>query len=254
MLPLPELNFRRTPTTLIIAGIAVALEVVCTLDEPRRLSYYNDSLGILPAIWLGQLWRPFTTTLLHGNFLHAAFNLYWLARFGSALEVRFGSFRYLGLIVLLGYVSMLPQFIVSTYHHPPVMIVGLSGVMYGLLGVLMVGRRRYRELDAVCDASTVQFLLFWLVVCVLLTHFGLLPVANIAHGAGLLFGALYGLAIFDVRRRVSWTLLATVATLLVLSTLVACPGHIGYEQVRQHQRILQQLRQVPAAQQQNNGR
>lgn len=236
MLPLPEINFRRTPVTLIVAGIAVALEIVCTLDGPRRYYYYVDlRLGILSPIWAGELWRPFTSTLLHGSLLHALFNVYWLVRFGSALEARFGSFRYLGLIALLGYVSMLPQFVVTNYRQPvdqQIPIVGLSGILYGLLGVLMIGRRRHRELDDVCDANTVQFLLFWLVLCILLTHFGLLPVANIAHGAGLLFGAMYGLAIFDARRRIRWTALAAAATILVLSTLIACPGHAGYETVR----------------------
>ena len=254
MLPLPELDFRRTPVTLIIAGVAVALEIVCTLDDSRRLYYYNESLGILAYIWTGQLWRPFTTTLLHAGLFHVAFNVYWLLRFGSVLEARFGSYRYLGLIVLLGYMSMLPQFIVSTYNAPPTMIVGLSGVIYGLLGILMIGRRRHRDLDAVCDAATVQFLLFWLVLCILLTYARVLPVANIAHGSGLLFGVLYGQSIFGASHRVRWRVLASAATLLVLATLIACPGNAGYESIRRNRQILKQLRQIPTAGQRDSGR
>ena len=233
MVPLREINFKRTPVTLIIMAVAVALEVVCTFDPGRRLYYYNDlKLGIRPYIWTGEIWRPFTTTLLHGGLLHAAFNVYWMAIFGPALENRLGSYRTLGLIVLLGYVSMLPQFIVSNYSQPPVMIVGLSGVIYGLFGMLLVGRRWHPELEAVCDAGTRQIMIGWFVLCFFLTHFGVIPVANIAHGGGLLFGVLYGLAAFDTRRRLRWTILATAATLLVLSTLIACPGHMGYEAVK----------------------
>ena len=233
MLPLPEMDFKRTPVTLIIAAVAAALEIACTFSPDQRLDYYR-TLGILPLIWVGQLWRPFTSSLLHGGLLHAGFNIYWLLRFGSVLERRFGSYRILGLIVLLGYVSMLPQFIVTNYNQLPVIpIVGLSGIVYGLFGVLLVGRRRWRELDAVCDANTVQLLLAWLVFCIFLTHFGVLPVANVAHGGGLLFGGLYGLAAFDADRRLRWTVLASVATLLVLSTLIACPGHAGYEAAKQ---------------------
>jgi membrane associated rhomboid family serine protease len=249
----PELNFRRAPVTLTMAAVAVALEIVCTLDPPRRLDYYNASLGILPYIWTGQVWRPLTTTLLHGGLLHAVFNLYWLVRFGSPLEARFGSFRFALVFVLLSYMSMLPQFIVSTYNSPPVMIVGLSGVIYGLLGILIIGRRRHPELNAVCDAAMIQFMLFWLVLCILLTRMGMLPVANIAHAGGLVFGLLYGLVIFDAQRRVRWVSLASVATILVLSTLIACPGHAGYEALRQQRLFWEQIRAIPAAPQQDEG-
>lgn len=254
MLPFPELDFRRTPATLIIAGVAVALELVCLMDESRRLFYYNESLGILPYIWTGEIWRPFTTTLLHGGLFHAAFNVYWLLRFGSALEARLGSYAYLGLVVLLAYTSMLPQYIVTTYDAPPTMIVGLSGVIYGLLGMLIVGRRRHPDLAAVCDPATIQFLLFWLVLCVGLTYANMLPVANVAHAGGLLFGWLYGQAIFGASRRTGWTALASAATILVLATLIACPGHAGYEKVRRNQQILKQLREIPAAGQRDEER
>jgi len=249
MPPFFELNFRRTPVTLIIAGVAAALAIVCEFDAARWDYYYGESLGILPNIWSGQLWRPFTTTLLHGGLLHAAFNIYWLVRFGAALEARFGPWRYLGLIVLLGYVSMLPQFIVTNYNQLPVVpIVGLSGILYGLLGMLIIGRRRHPDLNAVCDSGTIQFLLFWLVLCVLLTQANLLPVANIAHGSGLLFGVVYGLVVFDKGRRTHWGLLAAAATLLVLSTLIACPGHAGYERIKLRRQFLEQVREIPAEQ------
>ena len=84
----------------------------------------------------------------------------------------------------------------------------------------------------VCDEQTVQLLIGWFFLCILLTHFGVMLVANIAHGAGFLFGVLYGLAIFDAPRRRWWLPLAIVLTTIVLSTLIACPGHMGYEQTR----------------------
>jgi len=255
MLLLPEISFRRTPVTLIVMAVGVALELVCTLDEPRRINYYNEWLGILPCIWEGQLWRPFTTCLLHANFLHAAFNIYWLAIFTPVLEHRLGSYRTLGLIVLLGYVSMMPEYVIGSFHrNQPIMIVGLSGIMYGLFGLLWVGRRWHREFYMVCDDRVVQILLGWFVLCIFLTYLNVMPVANIAHGAGLLFGVLYGLAIFHARLRIRWMVPAVLATLLVLSTLIACPGHAGYEHVkkrRQWQQLLHELQPAPDARQQH---
>lgn len=250
MLALPEMDFRRTPVSLIIAAVAVALEVVFTFDEPRRIFYYNQYLGILPSIWEGQIWRPFTTALVHGNLIHAAFNVLVFLSFGPALEVRFGSYRYLGLVVLLGYLSMLPQFLVSTYAARPVMIVGLSGIIYGLFGILLVGRRWHRDLAEVCDANTVQFLIFWLFLAILLSYLGMLPVANTAHVAGLLFGVLFGLALFDEPHRIPWRVLAVVAAFAVLATLIAAPGHMGYEHIKQRRQLEQRLEQFQAPQEQ----
>jgi len=253
MLPTPEINFKRTPVTLVIMALAVALEVVFTFDEPRRVYYYNQWLGILPRMWTGELWRPFTSTLMHGGFIHAAFNVYWLAIFGPALENRFGWYRTLGLIVLLGYVSMMCEYVVGSFNRDePVMIVGLSGIVYGLFGILWVGRRWCREFHAVCDNRTGQIFFGWFVLCILFTHFGLMSVANIAHGAGVAFGALYGLVIFDVRRRLRWAVPAAVITVLVLSTLIACPGHAQYERARQLQRQLEDFQQRPAFRRQND--
>ncbi len=250
MLPLPEINFTRTPVTLTVAAVAVALEVVSTIDETQRLHYYNEWLGLLPHIWMGEPWRPFTSALMHGNLLHAAFNIYWLMIFGPALENRFGSYLTLALIVLLGYVSMLPEYIIGSYNREePIMIVGLSGVIYGLFGVLFVGRRWHREFEAVCDEHTVRILIGWFFLCVVFTYSNIMSVANIAHGAGFVFGVLYGLAAFDARHRFRWAAVATLASLVVLSTLIACPGHKGYQnalqikKARQIQRLLNEVRQ-----------
>ncbi|MCL4194396.1 MAG: rhomboid family intramembrane serine protease [Thermoguttaceae bacterium] len=231
-----EWSFRHTPATVALVGIAAIIEIVSTMAPDRRNQLYLDFFGVLSSIWQGELWRPFTTTLLHANLLHAGFNLYWVLRFAPVLERRFGSPALFGLVVLLGYVSTLPQFIVTNFHQPveeQIPIVGLSGVLYGLLGILMIGRRWHEELNAVCDEHTEQFLLFWLVLCVFLTWQGLLPVANIAHAAGLAFGLVYGLLLFDPARRTRWAIVAAIATLAVLATLIAVPGHEGYEYSRQ---------------------
>ncbi len=245
MFPLPQLDFRRTPVTLTLAAVAVALEIVCSLDDltgdpSRRVDLYNTFFGILPYIWHGDIWRPFTTALMHGSLFHALFDVYWLVRFGGPLEERFGPGRYLGLVVLLGYVSILPQFALSPFvlvnyvgwlpqaiverllpdAGQPEMIVGLSGIVYGLFGLLLIGRRRWPELMIVCDPQTSQFLLFWLVLCIGLTHLDLWPVANTAHVAGLAFGLLYGQAIFPASGRGPWIAGSVAATLVVLAIMI----------------------------------
>ena len=233
MLPKPEINFQRTPVTLIITAVAVALEIVCTIDGTRRGFFYDTcGLGILSSIWSGQLWRPFTSCILHGGLIHVAFNAYWMLIFGAVLEPRFGSLRYLGLFVLLGYVSMMPEFLASNLDTPlngQAGGVGLSGIVYGLFGLLWMGRRWRPEFEAVCNNDTVNLFVIWFFICIVLTQLKIMPIANVAHGAGAIFGVLYGLALYDARHRKRWIALAGAATLLVLATVIACPEHPLYE-------------------------
>lgn len=249
-MPLANTDFRRIPVTVSFAMVIAALEIVCTLDPDRRFYYYNDlKLGILSPIWAGELWRPFTTTLLHGNLIHALFNLYWLWVFGQALEERLGSLRFFVVCVLLAYVSMLPEFLVLNYRtelRAQVPIVGFSGVIYGLFGLLWIGRRWHPEFRGVCNDEIVRLMLGWLVLCIGLTWTKIMPVANIAHGAGLLFGVLYGLAAFAPHGRWRWRLAAGLATLAVLSTLIGFPGHRGYEATRQRQQLKHYLKLLKA--------
>jgi membrane associated rhomboid family serine protease len=184
------------------------------------------------------MWRPFTSCLMHAGLLHAAFNLYWLILFGITLELRLGSYRMLFLLVLLGYVSMMPEYCIGSYHREqPVMIVGLSGIVYGLFGILWMGRRWHTDMHAVCDRHTSQILLGWFFLCIALTYARILSVANIAHGAGFAFGVLYARALWSPRHRNWWLAAAIVLTLLVLASLIACPGHAGYEHQRRAGRL-----------------
>jgi NO-binding membrane sensor protein with MHYT domain len=65
-----------------------------------------------------------------------------------------------------------------------------------------------------------------------LTYTKVMPVANVAHGVGLGLGWLVGMAAFDVRRRALWCAAAGFGSLVILSTLVACPWHPLFRFVR----------------------
>jgi membrane associated rhomboid family serine protease len=133
---------------------------------------------------------------------------------------------------------MMPEYCIGSYQREqPIMIVGLSGVVYGLFGLLWMGRRWHTDMYAVCDQHMSQILLGWFFLCIVLTYANILPVANIAHGAGFGFGVLYGGALWSPRQRRRWLAAAVVITMLVLVTLVACPGHAGFEHVRRAGRL-----------------
>ncbi len=236
MLPHPELDFRRTPVTLLVAAVAVAIELVCTFDPARRMVYANVwKLGMLSLVWSGELWRPVTTTILHGGIIHAAFNVYWLLVFGRVLEPFFGSFRFLAVLVLLACTATMTSFLVNNWSTPldgQYASVGLSGVMYGLFGILWVGQRFQRKFYEVCPPEVVQLMIAWFLFCFPLTYLGVMRVDNVAHGAGCAVGLLYGQALFEPKKRILWRIAAVAVTLVALASMIAAPGHPLYEKYR----------------------
>ena len=136
-----------------------------------------------------QPWRPFTSTLLHADVLHLAFNVYWLWVFGSAFEAAFGRLRLAGIFFLLAAGSSVAQFAMSAPG------VGLSGVGYGLFAAAWVLSKRDPRFRNVVDRSTVTIFVAWGLFCVATTVLGLMEIGNWAHGAGAALGALLAAAV-----------------------------------------------------------
>ncbi len=230
-MPFP-LSLQKTPVTIILLAVIGLLEVLCIVDEDARLRFYNDTLGINAYIWGWQLWRPFTTTLLHANFVHAAFNMLWLATFGAVIENWAGSLRYLLITIALAVLSILPEYVISNFRPPQIMIVGFSGVVYGYFGILLVGRKYRTDFAMACNPNTVQLLIGWFFLCIVLTALDVWQVANVAHGAGWLFGVLLGLSIFRVQQRPLWIPITGIASAAVLGLLLWCPWHFGFQHMK----------------------
>ncbi len=240
MLPTPSIDFQRTPVTLTITAVALAIELVCTFDPDggRRMYLYNElQLGIWGQVWEGELWRPFTTTLLHGSLMHAAFNIYWMITLGTAIENRIGSPRFLATIVVVAYVSTMGQF-----YFLPNGVVGLSGVVYGLFGLMWIGRRYVPEWAWTCNDDTVRLMFGWFFFCFAISYLGM-PIANLAHAFGLAMGATLGGAAYDRRHRRMWSFGAALLVAACVAVLIAAPGNSQYEIV-QKRRAQRESRQI----------
>jgi membrane associated rhomboid family serine protease len=171
-----------------------------------------------PQIAHGQLWRLITSALPHADPIHLLFNLYWLWTFGTLVEQQFGAVRTFALYAFLAAGSAAAEYALLDGG------IGLSGVGYGLFGMLWVLSRREPERfgDAV-DSRTIQLFVAWFFVCQGLTIVGVWHVAKVAHSAGALLGALIGwiLTTRFESARLSWVVRAT--PLLALAVLVlAC--------------------------------
>ncbi len=148
-----------------------------------------------PMIRRGELWRLVTSIFPHLDVLHLAFNVYWLWVFGTLLEKTFGHLKTAAFILLFAVGSSSLEFAFSTGGA------GLSGVGYGLFGLLWIlSRRDQRFCDAI-DARTIQLFVAWFFFCIVLTVTNIMPVGNIAHGVGGVLGILTGYVITLPQRR-----------------------------------------------------
>jgi membrane associated rhomboid family serine protease len=188
----------------VIAGVAT-LAVGITIAWWARIDI--SPLFATAEIRRGQLWRLATCIFPHLDILHLAFNLYWLWVFGTVVERVYGHARTVMLILLFAVGSSSLDFAFDRGG------VGLSGVGYGLFGLLFVLSDRDDRFRGVLDQRTVKLFTGWFVFCIFTTVTHTFPVANVAHGAGAVLGMLVGYAISFPNRR---ALLAASGTAIVL--------------------------------------
>jgi membrane associated rhomboid family serine protease len=140
-------------------------------------------------------WRLVTSALPHANLFHLLFNLYWLWAFGTQIERIFGSSRTFAIMVFLAIGSGVAEYAVLSGG------IGLSGVGYGLFGLLWVLSRSDSRFFGLMDNQVVTLFIGWFILCILFTVSNTMPVANVAHGAGAGLGVLLGLTIAARTRR-----------------------------------------------------
>jgi membrane associated rhomboid family serine protease len=165
------------------------------------------------AFW-GQPWRTLLTTLPHGSAMHLFFNLYWTWVLGVAVEHIFGP-RIWTLMVIPG--AVLASCAEFAFSQTPI---GLSGVVFALFTFLWVVSRRIPRLRPIIDRRTALIFAAWFFVCIVLTAMNVLPIANVAHAGGAIYGALVGLALTSPPQRRRGLALAT-GVLLALSVFAA---------------------------------
>jgi membrane associated rhomboid family serine protease len=203
-----------TAQPVVTYAVAILCGAVYLLELWNRAGVFAllvDPLRNLPQEgWLSVL----TITLVHGSTMHIVFNLLAFLALGRVVEQTIGSVWYLLLLIALAWVSSSYQ--LGLEHA---IGIGLSGVVYGVFGFMLGASPRDRVFRWYVRQN-LRIMLGWAVLCVVLTHFDILGVANTAHFSGLFFGAICGLG-YGVPRYASafWilalSLVAAGAVLLV---------------------------------------
>jgi GlpG protein len=198
--------------------------------------------------WHGQPWRLVTSTLPHIDVIHLAFNLYWLWVFGTRLEDTLGRWALAGLMLFFAVGASAAEYALFQGG------VGLSGVGYGLFGLLWVLSRKDPRFAGAVDGQTVALFLGWFILCCVLTATGAWKVGNVAHAAGAMLGVLVGIAL-SVRGRlrvaVVGLLSGTIALIFLGATAlrpqVNLAGQMGAEWAYLGYRDLEEERNQSAA-------
>lgn len=180
----------KTPSverTLLFSDYDVVLEPKGFFLEPRLVGHGFDDIR------RGQVWRLVTPIFLHFGIAHLFFNMMALRYFGGLIELRRGTWRLLALVLVSAIASNVGECLIELQSRDVVAFGGMSGVGYALFGYLwMKGWSRPGEGLGVND-NTVVTMIVWFLLC----FTGALgPIANAAHGVGLVVGMAFGLTRF----------------------------------------------------------
>jgi GlpG protein len=183
----------RAPVTylLLAASIVVGFLTDLGANEPMLVHFFFDLEWVTPNglvlahAWKAEPWRLITPIFLHFSIWHIVFNMMWLVQLGQAIETLRGSLRFALMVLVIGVASNIGQFLWTGRPY----FGGMSGVVYGLFGYVWMKSWYERNSGFHVTQNMVFWMIGWYVLCLT----GLVgPIANAAHGFGLLVGVILG--------------------------------------------------------------
>lgn len=145
------------------------------------------SLPMPLMVGTGQYWRWITAMFLHAGWLHIGFNMFALYELGPICESLYGPAKFLTLYLATGVIGNIVASAANTA------VLGASGALFGLLGLLVVYVMRHH--DAVAEQLRAQAWL-WVVFAFVWT-FAIRDTSLAAHIGGLIGGALIAYLVGD---------------------------------------------------------
>ncbi len=183
---IPDGRFAFLPT----GGELIQRLVFCRLEINEEGEVRTRGLQ---DIGEGEVWRLFTPTLMHGSPLHILFNMLWLARFGTMIEVRRGTLRLAIFYLIAAAVSTYGEYAWMERMGDIKIVLGMSGVVYAMFGYIWIKGMYQPEQGLGVGTGTVRLMILWLFLCMS----GVVgSIANAAHFVGLAVGIALGVLRF----------------------------------------------------------
>jgi GlpG protein len=187
-----------TMTPVFIAlSLAISFAMLTTggKDVASLWFFSQEETQLFEEIKSGQWWRLWSPIFLHFGLLHIIFNMLVFKDFGPLIEHQHGLKRALIWIAAIALFSNVAQYLVQGPQFG-----GMSGVLFGMLGIIWTYKVFNPESEFSLPKSSVTMLLVWFFMCL----FGLIPnIANTAHAVGLTVGMLIGIFLGENDRKIS---------------------------------------------------
>ena len=182
--------WRRSPNVSVLMGLCLLGFAASFFPAWAALLQIAPNSGAVPELWLTQPWRLLTPMFLHYSWFHVGFNVALGYEFGRRLETALSVGAFWLIVLLLALLANLAQF----YWGGQVTFGGLSGVVYGLLGFLLMAQRREPTRAAwhLPPAFSGSLLFFLVLFSTGITEPYGFAVANAAHWGGFVAGLLCG--------------------------------------------------------------
>jgi rhomboid protease GluP len=179
-----------TMTKVIIAvTVVISITAILTQEGP-------DGALVYQALWLdkalvaaGEYWRLWTVTLVHGDIIHLAFNMYALWIVGPLVERWYGQIRFLVFYLACAATGSVASFVFGGAG----VSVGASGAVFGMFGVLAAATWIHKPVDRYARGIAMQIGV--LILINLAFGFANSGIDNAAHIGGLLGGLWLGAVI-----------------------------------------------------------
>lgn len=169
--------------------ILICLIILVFLLQTTKIFDW-ELFAFTPSLAFNRSWTFITSIFLHADFEHLFFNMFALFIFGTFLESKIGSEKFLIIFFLSGIAGSIGYML--TASNPAIPAIGASGAVYGIIGTL---------------AIVSPFMMVWFIGMVpmpmiavafiwgIMEFLGLFNPGSIAHGAhifGLIIGVLFG--------------------------------------------------------------
>jgi len=162
------------------------------------LELYLNNGDPAASIKQGEVWRILTPAFLHGGPIHLLFNMLSLASLGRLIERLEGTGRFAMMVLLIAIASHLLQGLMPGKWYGSPVFVGISGVVFGLLGYIAMKTNLRPDLGIQLPAQVYLMTGLILVIGFANNTKGL-PLAHLAHVGGLVAGIAIGFVMSDRR-------------------------------------------------------
>ena len=177
-------------TTGLLAGVTLLALFVVTGPGRARSEWFQRGAGSARLMWHGEPWRAVTALTLHIDGVHVLGNSVATVLLLAAVVQRVGPGVGLALFVLAGAIANL---LAAAAHGGGHVAVGASTATFGALGILAALQF---ATPGTARGSRVRRWTVPVATLLLLLLLGTSPNADVvAHAAGLLTGAVLGLAV-----------------------------------------------------------